>query len=396
MKKLFTLFLFSTILSTGHSQFTPVLIQDNLPLLDDEQFGFISIAHHQQNIYIALYSQGKILKIDTSIQNPQPTEFLIGINNPIDLFVSGNDLYYVEYANEDFQKNSGKISKINLNSGSTSSTVLAQNLNFPYKIAVKDNWIYLSKSDLTEIENNLDYVFNGSELIKIDLNTNSQTSIQEFDWLQDLEFHGNNLYIFELLSEDGEIYEDSRFMRFNTLNNEFSTYYHSNFNWLENISISGDRLYSEIEFYESVSYFDLTSTNHTPQTLAQGGFVYHGEEAYPLIFATTPSIVYTIVYTAKYDNNGNYIGDKYLLYKVTDENMNVQDLKEDKISIYPNPAKESLYLLGIQKASAYSIYDLTGKKIFHGTTDGKISIESIQRGTYLLNIENQRIKFIKK
>lgn len=82
--------------------------------------------------------------------------------------------------------------------------------------------------------------------------------------------------------------------------------------------------------------------------------------------------------------------------------LGTSDIKTDnKISIYPNPATDIIYLKNIQKPESYTIYDISGRMItkdfLHSNT---ISIESLSSGNYILHIITQgkshTFKFIKK
>ncbi|SDJ18559.1 BspA family leucine-rich repeat surface protein [Chryseobacterium jejuense] len=82
--------------------------------------------------------------------------------------------------------------------------------------------------------------------------------------------------------------------------------------------------------------------------------------------------------------------------------LGTSDIKMDnKISIYPNPAKDTIYLKNILNPESYTIHDISGRMItkdfLHRNT---ISIESLPSGNYILRIITQdkthTFKFIKK
>ncbi|AZI56649.1 T9SS C-terminal target domain-containing protein [Epilithonimonas vandammei] len=84
------------------------------------------------------------------------------------------------------------------------------------------------------------------------------------------------------------------------------------------------------------------------------------------------------------------------------EVLNVSDLNgKDKIQIYPNPVKESMYFNGDVKISKVVIMSIDGKRVFEKSLNGerKLNIHTLIQGVYLIKIftDNgvQTIKFIK-
>lgn len=67
------------------------------------------------------------------------------------------------------------------------------------------------------------------------------------------------------------------------------------------------------------------------------------------------------------------------------------------ISVYPNPAVESLYIDGVTENSEYVIYDISGKAIDEGTLlINKVDVSSLKTGMYFIETESGKTKFIKK
>jgi len=72
---------------------------------------------------------------------------------------------------------------------------------------------------------------------------------------------------------------------------------------------------------------------------------------------------------------------------------------DTKISIYPNPTKSSLSILGINTDFSYKISDLQGKLLKQGTNEKQIEIEHLPAGTYVIGIstdnEVKQLRFVK-
>ncbi|EJL68491.1 M1 family aminopeptidase [Chryseobacterium populi] len=80
-----------------------------------------------------------------------------------------------------------------------------------------------------------------------------------------------------------------------------------------------------------------------------------------------------------------------------DTTLNIQDVEKDGFGLYPNPAKNELYLKGINNTADFTIHFTDGKLVRKGTYQpGKsIGITELVPGTYVFTIKDKSIKFIK-
>lgn len=74
---------------------------------------------------------------------------------------------------------------------------------------------------------------------------------------------------------------------------------------------------------------------------------------------------------------------------------NIKNVHKQKVSIYPNPVKNTLNVAGLSNFY-YEIHNLTGQTLFYGFSKEQINTEILQSGVYILEINNQKIKFIKE
>jgi surface protein len=66
------------------------------------------------------------------------------------------------------------------------------------------------------------------------------------------------------------------------------------------------------------------------------------------------------------------------------------------ISIYPNPAKDKLFILGLSTSSKVSIYNVLGKLVFSETTSSELDLEGLQSGLYIVKIIDQQKEITRK
>lgn len=82
---------------------------------------------------------------------------------------------------------------------------------------------------------------------------------------------------------------------------------------------------------------------------------------------------------------------------VQDNTLSVSSVEKDSFGLYPNPAKNELYLKGIDKAAGFSIHAIDGKLVRKAIYQpGKaIQIGELVPGAYVITVNEKHIKFIK-
>jgi hypothetical protein len=69
------------------------------------------------------------------------------------------------------------------------------------------------------------------------------------------------------------------------------------------------------------------------------------------------------------------------------------------ILLYPNPAKSTLSISGINESFQFEIRDIQGKLLKQGANDKQINIENLPAGTYVIGIstdnEVKQLRFVK-
>ncbi|REC47685.1 M1 family aminopeptidase [Chryseobacterium pennipullorum] len=80
-----------------------------------------------------------------------------------------------------------------------------------------------------------------------------------------------------------------------------------------------------------------------------------------------------------------------------DNTLSISSVEKENFGLYPNPAKNELYLKGISKAENFSIHSIDGKLVHKGTYQpGRaIGIAGLVPGAYILTVKEMNIKFIK-
>ena len=75
----------------------------------------------------------------------------------------------------------------------------------------------------------------------------------------------------------------------------------------------------------------------------------------------------------------------------------VASVKDRTLTVYPNPTKESIHIDGLEEGEIVRIFDMNGR-IIKKTDSGKqtiINVSNLNKGTYLLQIGTEILKFIK-
>lgn len=80
---------------------------------------------------------------------------------------------------------------------------------------------------------------------------------------------------------------------------------------------------------------------------------------------------------------------------IQDVPTSIDESGEAKVYAYPNPVINTLNVLGVANTEPLFVYDLSGKCLMT-ETGNKVEVSSLTKGTYILKVNNQCIKFIKK
>ena len=65
----------------------------------------------------------------------------------------------------------------------------------------------------------------------------------------------------------------------------------------------------------------------------------------------------------------------------------------NKVSIFPNPCKNLINIIGLKSPENYQLFNLQGKLVQHGICENKIST-SLEKGVYILKVGQQSLKVI--
>lgn len=82
---------------------------------------------------------------------------------------------------------------------------------------------------------------------------------------------------------------------------------------------------------------------------------------------------------------------------IKDNSLAVDDVKNLKVKLYPNPATTEIFVSNLQKNSHYQIFSLDGRLVKSGIIEnGKaINISELEKSEYILKTEHEQIKFLK-
>ena len=80
-----------------------------------------------------------------------------------------------------------------------------------------------------------------------------------------------------------------------------------------------------------------------------------------------------------------------------DNTLSTTDLNLEAFALYPNPAKNELYLKGIKRSTEFTIHFIDGKLVRKGMyqPEKPINISELIPGTYIFKIKDKNIKFLK-
>ena len=94
------------------------------------------------------------------------------------------------------------------------------------------------------------------------------------------------------------------------------------------------------------------------------------------------------------DNDGNQFAG-YMKILFAESATDVEELDITSVYIYPNPVVNTLSIQGVDENTSLEVYNLTGKSVLKNKGT-ELDVTSLTQGTYILRINNQYVKFIKK
>lgn len=328
----------------------------------------------------------------------QLSDFITGLNRPVDLFLKANELYYLESVGN-------KVSKVNLDSETpTPETILL--IDGADALTMKDNILYMATGKGKVVYADLSAetpVIN--ELISSGLSSPRGLAIYG-NFLFVADYYAHSLYKIDLSTETPELI----------------TVFDSGLSGPEKMLVEGDLIYLSQSGYGGKIYTfnpqDETpvlnviiddASNDMPQGMCKVGnnlFVaLAGIDRIGKIdlSATTPQIEFFITNVNNpgaivfYNNNfyiSEYHGNKLSKYPYIPTGLSKTFVNE--IVIYPNPCREKLYVKNIPAKAKYRIYNVIGKIEKSGVIiRQQIEVNELNKGLYFISINNKTFKFYK-
>lgn len=122
--------------------------------------------------------------------------------------------------------------------------------------------------------------------------------------------------------------------------------------------------------------------------------------------ATTSTSGYGTLFTACWQGTGNVAQGNFSFVKINSvDALGVQSVEiGDNLSVYPNPARDFLYIKSARDVVEFHIFNMSGQRIFSQKNNAKTSqlnVSSLPRGNYILQMTDKEgnsgsVKFIKE
>ncbi|SHK61266.1 T9SS type A sorting domain-containing protein [Epilithonimonas mollis] len=268
----------------------------------------------------------------------------------------------------------------------------------------QNNWEVTLNNDELPIQNQVisnEIASAGTQSLKIDVDIN-----EDFGWLPifgaakafDRAYDFKNttvefdVYITEL---DGSTFEFGTFGIADT--DEFMPVAIYSFNYTGNLEVvkNPDYGYENANFtWEANRWYKLKSvvSQNDIKFYIDGNLIY-----------TLPNFSQTNITGVNFVHD-NFKGSAYIdNIKINDEVLAVSDINKANIKLYPNPVRDLLKINvpDNQNISEINVYNIAGQKLRTFTSQKEINVESLSKGTYIINIrtgKNTRYdsKFIKQ
>ena len=94
------------------------------------------------------------------------------------------------------------------------------------------------------------------------------------------------------------------------------------------------------------------------------------------------------------DKDGNQFAG-YVKILFAEKETSIEELGFTQVYVFPNPVVNTLTIQGVDENTPLEVYNLTGKSVLKDK-GAELDVTSLSQGTYILRINNQYVKFIKK
>lgn len=146
-------------------------------------------------------------------------------------------------------------------------------------------------------------------------------------------------------------------------------------------------------FYMTVRYSNLELVNTAPATyqmaLLDVLLDWHQQDPVDDFERNRNEVIYS------YQNNRNPFIDHPEFVSAIWNPTSVNRSLEQEVRVFPNPAKDLLYVEGTNKGS-YSVINILGRQVQHGILgDDAVNVSSLPQGKYMLLIEDEATVFVR-
>ena len=317
-----------------------------------------ALSFNENDLYIALFYQNSISKVDITETPSTETNVLGGLNRPSALALNGNYLYIAE-------QSEGKVSKIDITETTPTAIDVITGLIIPMALAFNGNDLYIAESTAGKIS-------------KIDITETTPTIVEVVSGLSlpmGLAFHGNYLYIAEQAG--------SKVSKIDITETTPTTIDVITGLIVRALAFNGNDLYMLSLASDKISKIDITETAPTIVDVVTG-------LSSPRAFAFKENNLYIA-------QGSNFNG------KISKFDLNTLSTESSffnkTIILHPNPSSNFIQITNLNSKKSYKIFDILGVEIKKGiiSNNDQIDIRNFTNGLYLLKFDNGNIiKFLKE
>lgn len=163
------------------------------------------------------------------------------------------------------------------------------------------------------------------------------------------------------------------------------------------ITVTGNATYTAQFAEDAVITHTVTLICNTSEGTVSGGGVYvHGTEA--ILFAfPNDNVMFDKWNDGNTDNPRTIVVNSDITLVAFFKTTGVDENENSLYTLYPNPAKESIRIIGIEANTSVEIYNSLGElvKVVSANPDSEIGIGNLASGIYLVRFGNVSLRFVK-
>lgn len=164
-----------------------------------------------------------------------------------------------------------------------------------------------------------------------------------------------------------------------------------------NVTVTGNATYTATFSQGSVTYYSVNLVCNSSEGSTEGGGFYPAGSTVTIQAIPNEGYIFQKWSDENTQNPRQITVNRDIILAAFFKGTGIDEEELNAVTLYPNPAKESIRILGIEANSTIEIYNSLGMlvKVVNASPDQEISVSDLSSGLYLVRCGNRTLRFVK-